>query len=58
MKKYRQYETPKGWCFDMSYGDVMQLRSAYNSGIRNDETRKAAKIYITWTSRMKNEVAA
>lgn len=53
MNKYRQYATPEGWCFDMSYSDVMQLRSAYNSGIKTAETREAARIYITWKSRMK-----
>lgn len=48
MKKYRQYDTPQGWCFDQSYSDVMQLRSAYNAGFKTDETRQAAKVYIAW----------
>ena len=47
-KKYRNYETPKDWCYDMSYADVMQLRSAYNAGIKTNETLEACRIYMDW----------
>lgn len=48
MAKYRNYEKPFGWNYDESYADVMQLRSAYNAGIRNKETKEACRIYIDW----------
>ena len=38
-KKYRKYDTPKDWCYDMSYADVMQLRSAYVKGIKTPVKR-------------------
>ena len=47
-KKYRKYETPEGWCYDMSYADVMQLRSAYTKGIKTDKTLEACRIYRDW----------
>ena len=48
MAKYRNYETPVGWNYDMSYADVMQLRSAYNAGVFTDETKEACRIYMDW----------
>ena len=48
MKKYRNYETPDGWNYSMSYADVMQLRSAYNAGVKTDETKEASRIYWGW----------
>lgn len=47
-KKYRNYETPENWCYDMSYENVMQLRSAYNKGIKTKETFEACRIYMDW----------
>ena len=47
-KKYRNYETPEGWCYDMSYADVMQLRSAYAKGIKTAKTLEACRIYMDW----------
>jgi hypothetical protein len=48
MKKYRNYEAPDGWNYAMNYADVMQLRSAYNAGVKTDETKEASRIYIEW----------
>ena len=45
-KKYRKYDTPNGWCYDMDYADVMQLRSVYASGIKTPETLEACRIYM------------
>ncbi|MEG1089809.1 MAG: hypothetical protein RSE38_00705 [Acinetobacter sp.] len=32
----------------MSYEDVMQLRSAYASGVKTPETLEACRIYMDW----------
>ncbi len=53
MKKYRQYETPEGWCYKMNYGEMMQLRSAYNGGVRTPETKEACSVYMDWRRKKK-----
>ena len=53
-KKYRKYDTPNGWCYDMSYADVMQLRSAYAKGIKTAKTLEACRIYMDWRRAKQN----
>lgn len=47
-KKYRNYETPDGWCYDMSYAEVMKLRSLYSKGVKDPKTLEACRIYMDW----------
>ena len=53
-KKYRKYDTPNGWCYDMIYADVMQLRSAYAKGIKTSKTLEACRIYMDWRKHKQN----